>query len=213
MGGYRRHRHPAARRDVRAHRTSHGHERPAAAEQHAKRAGIRHDCARPGAAGRPHHGRCALDGGAKNKHARAVAMTSVRSNPARSGSFWAFMVIGGLIFVGGFTALYYRQQPADDANGARSRQQAGESIAGKNDTSPANAKDPSRAHAIQHTDRPQVALTAQQKQRLSDLLKGEQQARRDSANFTISIGSTVPRQIELSDRKSTRLNSSHANIS
>ena len=126
-------------------------------------------------------------------------MSSVRSNPARRGSFWAFMVIGGLIFVGGFTALYYRQQPADDANGARSRQQAGESIAGKNDTSPANAKDPGRAQAIQQTARPQVALTAQQKQRLSDLLKGEQQARRDSANFTISIGSTVPRQIELSD--------------
>lgn len=126
-------------------------------------------------------------------------MTPVSPNPARRGSFWAFMVIGALIFVGGFTALYYRQQPTDHVNGMRSRQEAGESIAGKNDTSPANPKDPGRAQAIEQTATSQVALTAEQKQRLSDLLKGQQQAQRDSANFTLSIGSTVPRQTELSD--------------
>jgi hypothetical protein len=36
-------------------------------------------------------------------------MTRVSPNPARRGSFWVFMVLGALIFVGGFTALYYRQ--------------------------------------------------------------------------------------------------------
>jgi hypothetical protein len=80
-----------------------------------------------------------------------------------------------------------------------SRQRSGESMAGKNDTSPANPKDPGRAQAIEKTATSHVSLTAEQKQRLSGLLKGQPQARRDSAGLTLSIGASVPPQIELAN--------------
>jgi hypothetical protein len=127
-------------------------------------------------------------------------MTRVSSNPARRGSFWAFMLIGAAIFIGGFTALYYRQQqPGGDPNGMLSRQDAGQSMAGKNDTAPASPTDPGRAQAIEKSEKPQVAaLTPEQKQRLADVLKNDAQAHRDSVPFSISIGALVPPQIELS---------------
>jgi hypothetical protein len=123
----------------------------------------------------------------------------VPNNPARRGSFWAFMVIGALIFVGGFYALYDRQQPGNDPNGVRSQQHAGESVAAKNDTSWDKPREVGRAEDIQRSERPQVALSTEQKQRLSKILKGEQQAYRDSAGFSISIGSKVAPQIALYD--------------
>jgi hypothetical protein len=130
-------------------------------------------------------------------------MTRVPNNPARRGSFWAFMVIGVLIFVGGFAALYYRQQPAGDPNGPFSHQHSGESVAAKNDTSLDKPTEQGRAEDIQKTERPKVTLSDAQRQRLADVLKGEQQAKRDSANFSLSIGSKVAPQIALFDLPGT----------
>ena len=126
-------------------------------------------------------------------------MTREPNNPARRGSFWAFMLIGALIFVGGFYALYYRQQAANDPNGMLSRAGGGESIAGKNDTSADKPSEIGRAEDIQKSARSKVALSPEQRQRLSEILKGEQQAHQDSAQFTLSIGSKVAPQIALYD--------------
>jgi hypothetical protein len=125
-------------------------------------------------------------------------MTRVTSNPARRGSFWAFIIIGALIFGGAF-AYYKRPQPVTDPGEMRSQERAGESIAGKNAPSSDNRTESGRAEAIQKTEQPRVTLSAEQKQRLADLLKREQPARGDSADFSVSIGSTVPRQVQLSD--------------
>jgi len=74
---------------------------------------------------------------------------SESSNPARRGSFWAFLIVGALIFAGGFTAFYYRQQSGNDPNGMLSRQRAGESIAGKNATTSDKRTESGRAEEIQ----------------------------------------------------------------
>jgi Protein of unknown function (DUF1236) len=126
-------------------------------------------------------------------------VTREPNNPARRGSFWAFMLIGALIFVGGFYALYHRQQAANDPNGMLSRAGGGESIAGKNDTSVDKSNELGRAEDIQKSTRSKVTLSPEQRQRLSEILKGEQQAHQDSAQFTLSIGSKVAPQIALYD--------------
>src|SRR3954466_4664917 len=170
MGGHGGDRGRAARHDVRRHHASlrrAGHPAP---ERDAE-CGAEHHPVEPGAAGRPYHGERALDPRAQDKHARTPPLTREPNNPARRGSFWAFMLIGALIFVGGFYALYHRQQAANDPNGMLSRAGGGESIAGKNDTSVDKSNELGPAEDIQKSTRSKVTLSPEQRQRRREILK------------------------------------------
>lgn len=87
-------------------------------------------------------------------------------------------------------------------NGPRTDQSAGVSEAGKNDLIKNDVTigkgDAQRAQEIT-TTAGRLQLTDEQRRRVRAQLTGRGEARVETADFTISVGASVPRQIELPD--------------
>jgi hypothetical protein len=88
--------------------------------------------------------------------------------------------------------------------GDRAQQTSGESLAGRSQDMPAReAADPAganesgrRAQTLQQTASPDVALDAAQRDRIRSYLAQNRPAAADASKLSISIGASVPRQIE-----------------
>jgi hypothetical protein len=87
--------------------------------------------------------------------------------------------------------------PRTDATGERSQQEAGESEAGKHDVATGKSQQ-ERFGQVTGSVNP-VKLTGEQRERLGALLKRQSFPRVEHFPYSISVGASVPRQIELWD--------------
>jgi len=85
---------------------------------------------------------------------------------------------------------------AESPGGPRSNQGSGESAAGKNDSS-IGKEEGQRAREIMQTQRP-LALSQEQRRKIQDFVTSRPAEKADSADFSLTIGAAVPRQVQLS---------------
>lgn len=89
-----------------------------------------------------------------------------------------------------------RQQQADNATGLKTDQHAVESSAGKADPAAPEDSTGAKARAIQQTSQP-LSLSEEERQRLRTFFTGSSAHRVESVDFSVALGSAVPRQTEV----------------
>jgi hypothetical protein len=113
---------------------------------------------------------------------------------------WAWIaatvvVVAGLVGVSRYD--WSDQGPGRDATGQFSQQRSGASEAGKHDTMTGKSQS-ERFDEVTGSLRP-VQLNEDQRRRVRELLASQTAARVDTFDYSISIGASVPRQIQLHD--------------
>lgn len=83
------------------------------------------------------------------------------------------------------------------ATGPLSQQPAGQSAAGRNESG-TNKSDPQRAAEIEHTEHP-TSVSGPQREKIRQALARIKPDRRDQVDFSLVIGSAVPRDVKLDD--------------
>jgi hypothetical protein len=110
---------------------------------------------------------------------------------------WAWLIGGALMVVLAVAASRYQwQDQSSDPTGPRYDQRQGESMAGKQETTRDTPSEDARARDIIETAKP-LALTTEQREQIRARIGGRGEARVESADFTLTIGSGVPRQVQL----------------
>lgn len=104
-------------------------------------------------------------------------------------------VLGTALVLVVVAALIYAPLPTLTPSSPRFQQSAGQSVAGKSDTTTGKSEE-ERAQEIAHEAQP-LNLSEEQRHRIRDALSNEKAI--DSVDTSLSVGAAVPRQIQLRD--------------
>jgi hypothetical protein len=114
---------------------------------------------------------------------------------------WWWLIGGAAVVVlmAAVSQYDWRQETQpQDPTGPRYDQRAGESEAGKRETAADAPREEARAQDITQSAQP-LRLSDEQRERIRAALGGSREARVDNVDFGLSLGSAVPRQVQLHD--------------
>jgi Protein of unknown function (DUF1236) len=129
--------------------------------------------------------------------ALVMGAAKLRLRPLSFAMIGLAVVAGGLAYVQYHDAMLGTDTQGQSSTGVRSKQPAGESMAGRNENGMGQTED-ARAPNIVKTEIP-VRVSDEQRAKIRDYLAQHSGAKVDQVDFSLVIGGSVPRQARLSD--------------